>query len=304
MAAYTVYVDQVFLGNLVMNYAILRAAAKLSRTPFSRRRLAAGAALGAACSLALFIPGNHFLFSIWFKTAASVLITAVAFAPLPPGKFLTCLGCFYLSSFALGGLIFGMIFFVHSGRVTGYNGFGGVVAEHFWPGVFLGLAAFYAAWKGIDALLKKGVWENLFKMDLLIKWNSVLVKVQAILDTGNQLKDPVSGQPVVVVEYHVLKPLLPEQVRSCYEMAGEPDVWQALASLAGSPAASRFSVIPFQSLGRVNGLMLGFRPDEVAIEREGRQVRLGRAVIGIHHRKLDPGGSYQALLGQELLEPL
>ncbi|MCL6479936.1 MAG: sigma-E processing peptidase SpoIIGA, partial [Peptococcaceae bacterium] len=105
-----------------MNYAILWAAAKLSRTPFSKGRLAAGAALGATYSLALFLPESAFLTSVWFKTMASVLITATTFAPLPPKKFLACLSSFYLASFVLGGFIFGMIFFIHSGQVNNVNG--------------------------------------------------------------------------------------------------------------------------------------------------------------------------------------
>lgn len=302
MAAYTVYLDQVFFGNLVMNYAILWAAARLSRTPAGKGRLAAGAALGASYALALFIPGNTFLLSIWFKTAVSVIIIAVTFAPLHPKKFLACLGCFYLSSFALGGLTFGMIFYMHSGRITSYSGVGSVIAEHFWPGILLGLGAFWVAGKGLDALLKKGFFENLFKMALLIKSGGEQVKVEALLDTGNQLKDPMTRQPVVVVEYAVLKPLLPAEVQAGFERDGEPDVWGILGSLGENCLASRFSVIPFQSLGRVNGLMVGFRPDQVLIERQERQVRVGRVVIAIYHKRLDSDGSYHALLSPDLLE--
>jgi len=304
MATYTVYLDQAFFGNMVMNYAILWAAAKLSRTAACKWRLVAGAALGACYALTLFIPGDQFLFSIWFKTIASVVITAVAFVPLPSGKFLACLGCFYLTSFTLGGLIFGMIFFIQSGRLAGYNGVGVVVAEYFWPGLFWGLAAFWAAGRGVAALLKKGSWENLFKMDLVVKWNGAQVRTGAILDSGNHLKDPMTQNPVVVMEYPALKSLLPAQVQVHFERVGEPDVWGILSSLAESGIAPRFSAVPFQSLGRANGLLLGFRPDEAVVERTGRQTRLDKVVIAIYHKKLDPAGSYQALLGHGLMERL
>jgi stage II sporulation protein GA (sporulation sigma-E factor processing peptidase) len=304
MAAYTVYLDQVFVGNLVMNYAILWSAAKLGRTPAKKWRLAAGAALGSAYSLALFFPGNNFLMSVWFKTAASVVITAAVFAPLNLRKFLTCLGCFYLTSFALGGLTLGMIFFAHSGRFTSYSGISSVIAEHFWPGIFLGLAAFWAAGQGIAAVIKSGYFENLFSMNLLIKSGGEQIRVNAFLDTGNQLKDPMTRHPVVVAEYAVLKSLLPEEARTCFEKEGEPDVWGFLGSLGEKRYASRFTAVPFQSLGNVNGLMVGFRPDEVLIERQGKQVRVGKVVIAIYHKKLDPGGNYHALLSSELLAPV
>ncbi len=304
MAGYTVYLDQVFIGNLVMNCAILWAAAKLARIPAVIWRIAAGAALGAFYSLALFIPGKTFLLSVWFKTAASVIIAAAAFAPLKPKKFLICLGCFYLTSFALGGLTLGIIFFTHSGRIVSYNGVGSVVAEGFWPGIYLGLAALWAAGKGLAYLIKKGSFESLFKMNLLIKSGGKQVNVEALLDTGNNLKDPLTKHPVIVVEYFVLKPLLPREVQVCFEKEGEPDVWGFLGSLGGNRSASRFSAVPFQSLGNVNGLMVGFRPDEVFIERHGQLARTGKVVIAIYHKRLDPGGNYNALLSSELLAPV
>ncbi len=302
MATYTVYIDQVFLGNLAMNYAVLWAAAKLSRTKAAMIRLVAGAALGAAYSLALFLPGNHVFLTIWFKAAASVIITAAAFVPLHMRKFFVCLGCFYLASFTLGGLVFGMIFFIHSGQVASINGVGGVIAEHFWSGIFLGLVAFGVAAKGIGALYKKGFWENLFKMALLIKSGGEQVRVGALLDTGNSLREPMTKHPVVVVEYTYIKPLLPAEVRASIEESGGFDVWEVLGSLGETRYASCFCAIPFHSLGEAKGLMLGFRPDWVAIERQGRVIKADKAVVAIYHEKLDPEGTYQALLSHDLLQ--
>ena len=52
MTAFTVYLDQVFLGNMVMNYIILWAAAKISRVPVGKpglRRSSAGSRLCSGC---------------------------------------------------------------------------------------------------------------------------------------------------------------------------------------------------------------------------------------------------------------
>ncbi len=302
MEAYTIYLDQVFFSNLAMNYAILWAAAKLSRLTVSKGRLAAGAALGALYSIAVFIPDTGMFLTLWFKTAASIIITAVTFAPLPPKKFLTCLGCFYLSSFTLGGLVFGLIFFIHSGQVEGYNGIGRVIADYFWPGIFLGLAAFWAAGKAIASLQKKHYLENFLKIPLLIKSGGKQVEVEAFLDTGNQLRDPLTRHPVVVAEYGVLKPILPGEAHACFEGDGEPDVWGFLGSLSDNLIATRFSAVPFHSLGNVNGLMVGFRPDEVVIIRREKPVRVGKIVIAIYPKRLDSDGSYHALLGLDLFE--
>lgn len=302
MLIYKVYLDQVFLGNLIMNYAILWAAAKLSRAPVYKARQVAGAALGAAYALAIFIPGADFLQSIWFKTVASAGIVAVAFSPLSFRRFMVCLSCFFLASFSLGGLVLGIIFYLNSAHMAGGDGIGKVITDNFWPGIWLGLIALWAACRGFGTLLKKGVFENLFRIPILINSGGRQVRVEALLDTGNQLKDPMTQNPVVVVEYNCLKSLLPEEVQVGLERDGETDIWGILGSLSESSFVSRFSAVPFQSLGRANGMMLGFRPDEVLIERQGKLTRPGRVIVGIYRNKLDPEGAYHALLGPNLLE--
>ena len=72
--------------------------------------------------------------------------------------------------------------------------------------------------------------------------------------------------------------------------------------LASERWSSRFRVIPLQSLGREQGLLVGFRPDAVHLVTEGRRVTLTGVVIGISPKPLDPEGSYRALLHPELLE--
>jgi len=302
MLFYTVYLDQVFFGNLVMNYAILWATAKLGRTPAGKGRLAAGAALGAAYTLALFIPGCTLLLTVWFKIIASIMIISLTFAPLQPKKFFTCVCVFYLTSFFLGGLIFGIIFYFQPVRIFNINGASLIISKNFWCGLLLGIIAFCVVVKVINPLLQKRVIEKLFKLVLLIKFRGVQVQADAFLDTGNQLTDPMTKQAVIVVEYDVLKPLLPAEVQVLFDEDGELDVWHVLSSLGENPWRSRFSVIPFYSLGRSDGLMLGFRPDEVTFKHRGRLVQIKKVVIAIYHKKIDPGNSYNALIHPRLLE--
>lgn len=302
MLSYTVYLDQVFCGNLIMNYLILWATAKISRTPAAQGRLAAGAAVGAAYALTMFIPGYHLLFTVWFKMIASVMITALVFAPLRPKKFLFCLGVFYLNSFLLGGLILGIIFYLQPVRMASVNGAGWLIAENFWFGAGLGAIAFAIIIKWLAPRLKKQVIEKMFKYVLFIKSGAAQVRVDAFLDTGNQLIDPMTRRAVIVAEYSVLKPLLPAAVQVFFEREEAPDVWQVLGSLGKIPERARFSVIPFRSLGHAGGLMVGFRPDQVSFTHRGRLVQMKKVIVAIYHKNIDPGNAYNALMHPRLLE--
>jgi stage II sporulation protein GA (sporulation sigma-E factor processing peptidase) len=297
-----VYLDQVFVGNLVMDYAILLATSKISRVPAPPKRLLAGAVLGALYALAVFIPDAGFLHTIWFKLLISAAIVAVSFSPLPLKLFITCLGCFFLASFTLGGLVMGIIFFISSSNTIGWEIIGKEIDEKIWLGILSGLLGLWVAGNGFIALLKKGKFEKLFRFSIVVYFGGRQAKIEALLDTGNQLKDPLTHSPVVIVEYGSLKALLPEEVKIGLEQDEETSVWDALGALSESSHIARFSAVPFQSLGNPGGMLLGFRPDMLEIEMQGKMTGCGRVVVGIYRHKLDPAGSYHALLGPNVLE--
>jgi len=57
-------------------------------------------------------------------------------------------------------------------------------------------------------------------------------------------------------------------------------------------------MIPFNSIGKTSGMLIGFRPDQVMVgAKNSRQ----DVVIGIYNDKLTPDGRYQALLSPDLL---
>ena len=235
------------------------------------------AALGAGYAVVALLPGCGLLLTTGFKTAASIIITAATFFPVSLRKFITCLGCFYLTSFVLGGLVFGVIFFLHAGPITSLNGVGVTINQHLWKGILLGLATFWAAVKGFGALQRKGLLENFFKIPVLIRAENKQVKVDALLDTGNQLKDPMTGRPVIVVEYTSLKPLLPVQLHPFFEADGDADIWEILSSWAGAALLRAFVPFPFSPWVRQRGCFLVTVPMKCCWSRmAGSPARLRR----------------------------
>ena len=62
---------------------------------------------------------------------------------------------------------------------------------------------------------------------------------------------------------------------------------------------SRLKILPFSSMGKQNGLMLGIKADKIIIEKEEIEER-ENIIIGISMQKL--GNNYSALFGLDLLE--
>ena len=295
MPTYIVYLDEVVLGNLVMNYAILWSTSRFGRVNTSRWRLFASAGLGRLYSLALFLPQLNSLLSVSCKFIMSLLMVFIAFAPLQLKRFFKVLGYFYLSSFILGGVVFGCMYFLRTGTGLLSSGLGSPSREHFGYGIALALAVAWVMGKGVE-LARQKAFQDTCKVPLTVNLWGNSVELEGLLDTGNSLTDPLTQHPVIIVEYKAIKALLPPPIQNLFDKENMSNFDLLHKTLSGNKWAERFRLIPFQSLGRSDGLLLGFRPDEIITGKEGSKKLVRKVVVAIYPGQLDTSASYRALL--------
>lgn len=120
--------------------------------------------------------------------------------------------------------------------------------------------------------------------------------IKAIIDTGNFLKEPITKLPVVVVQKDSLKDLIPQLILDNLEkiINGE--------DMNLGQWVSKIRIIPFTSLGKENGILLGIKADKILIDSEEKIIAVSNVIVGIYNGILSKAGKYQALIGLELLE--
>lgn len=118
------------------------------------------------------------------------------------------------------------------------------------------------------------------------------IQVKAMLDTGNLLKEPMTGMPVIVIEKNQMEKLLPEKVLTFFAEIMQGKEYPILES----EYVSRMRLIPFSSIGKQNGMLLGFRPDQVVICWEEQKITKKNVMIGIYEKSLTKNGAYTALI--------
>ena len=303
-SSYVVYFDQVFLLNLILDLVILWGAGKLAQARTTKWRLLAGAGIGAFYSLALFFPWYEFLFTVLIKFIFSVLMVFTAFPGITPKKFIIILGYFYLTSFTLGGIMFGMAYFLapYGNPVDLIRGILVVASAHYPVVLIITLGTALILLKFGLPVFKEKFLKKIFQVALTIRFGQDKLSMEALVDTGNSLKDPITQMPVVIVEYEALKAILPAGIREVFQQGNEPDPMKLLSSLSDTSWGTRFRVIPFNSLGRHNGMLMGFKPDEIEVMNGDTPIRTREVIIAIYNKRLCPEGSYHALLHPGILQ--
>ncbi len=132
--------------------------------------------------------------------------------------------------------------------------------------------------------------------NIKVNINSKYTYINAIIDTGNFLREPITKTPVIVVEKDVLINIVPDYIlNNLNEIIDGKD-------FDLEDYSSKIRIIPFTSLGKENGILLGLKADNVEIDLEENTMNITDVIIGIYNGHLSKNGKYKALIGLDLLE--
>lgn len=280
-----VYIDSLFLLNLIVNYLLLLATAKLAGEILHRWRLGLGAALGALYAAAVFFPGMGFLLHPLCKLASAVLMLLVGFGG--SRRLLRVTLVFFGLSCAFGGgiLAIGLI----GGRGLSLRN-GILYSAMDLRIILLSAAACYVVLTLVFQRTAKHEQRELTPAVLTL--GERRVALTALVDTGNTLTDPATGRPVMVAEWEKLAALLPEGVKLDQDDFRDPVA--AMEHLSGNAERSRFRLLPYQAVGVECGMLLALRLDRVQVGTKDH----GGILVALSPNRLSDGGGYSALIGR------
>jgi len=245
-----IYVDSMFFLNLVIDYLLLCCTAAVCGLSTKRLRYLSGALIGAAYSVAVYIPGWNFLSSPLIKLSSALFMALAAYGG--EKNVLRCSLAFLAVSAAFGG-------FVYCITLTGNR------PAFDMHTLILSFALCYALLTLIFRY-RAAHCEKSFA-DVEIGLGGRKVKFRAMLDTGNELCDPISGMRVMVACPHAVKSLFPEGEALPFE-----DAVAFLEKTGNIPELSgRVRLIPYSAVGS-SGMLPAFKADSVLVNGEKKEI--------------------------------
>ena len=273
-----VYIDLLFLLNLIANYLLLLAAGRMSGAVLRRWRIGLGAAAGALYAVLVFLPGLEWL-AFWLcKMACGVLKALIAYGG---ERYLLRVTVFFFgASAALAGAVLGLEML---GSVS-------LTLEH---GVFyskldirLLLLLFVACYFVLSLFFRRtGRYSGRELVRLEVTLDRGTVSLTALVDTGHSLTDTATNRPVVVAEAQALSGLLP-----AWADAAQPIRSVERCHASGSRQAR---LIPYRAVGVECGMLLALRTQGVRVGEKS----LGPLLMALSPTPVDDGGTYHALIG-------
>ena len=252
-----IYLDLVVILNFLVDFLLLLGTNRLSGFPLSAPRAAAAAALGAVYSGVCMLPCLRFLGGLLWRIVSLAGMAVTAFginkSAIRRG------GVFLLLSMALGGVALSL----------GRGNF-----------VSLVLAA-----GGVWALCHFALGGQVGGREYVpveLTHNGKTVTITALRDTGNTLRDPITGEGVLVISGEVAKSLTgltESQLRS------------PLDTVMRRPVPG-LRLIPYRAVGQPGDMLLAMRLDRVKIGGRAQSAVVAFAPEGLGRQDM-----YQALTG-------
>lgn len=287
-----VYIDVIFLENIIMNYGILYTTFSIKKIKASKMKIFISSIIGAIYSILTFIPYIKFANNFIIKIFISIIMILIISKDRKLKKIIEIILLFYLVSFSMGGIAFAFAF-IGNKKIFNYNR--GIIIE--FPtsislmALVMGICLIKKVFKNIKVFIKKT--DIYYKIEIYIEEKKA--SITAILDTGNMLKDPITQAPVIVVNKNSIKEIIPQELEKDIEKILGGDL---LGKISNQNIARRIAVIPYSSIGNENGIIIGIKPDKIIIEN--RVIK--NVVIGIYEKELSKRKKYDALFGLDLLE--
>lgn len=290
----TIYLDIIFLENLILNFLILFAVGIETKSKAKFVRIVVSSVVGSAYTVLLYMINNNFFHSIIMKILLSLVMNYIAYKTDKIKEILKKIVYFYLTSFVFGGGALALIYVVNTGKISIHNGVisGKYTLLTIMIGVIVSFIVIIISFK----LIKNKITKKDLVCNIKIIVNDKQIQTKALIDTGNFLKEPITNIPVIVAEHKLLKNIISDEILENIENILGGDL-KNISETTKNEYLSKMKIIPFSSLGKQNGILLGIKAQEAIIEQNEETKKIEKVIIGLYNKKISYKGEYHALIG-------
>lgn len=257
---YELYVDVLFLVNFMMDYIVLLIVRRMLKCSATHLNVCLGAVIGSLLTcIVVVIPIPYTSIKlILFHLLVNTCMIRAGLKIKTIRHFMKAYLMLYIGSFLLGGIM--EIF-------QPYVKFGGLF-------LVIAIAGYYTVlgiWKFVSYVQR---WSQCHcKVELYL--GNEKYEISGMIDTGNGLRDPISGLPVSVLDRTTAKRLL------------------------GEERIENVRYIPYQTIGKQAGVLPVVQIDKMCVYRD-TECWFSQPFIGISEEEHFAGGEYEMILNPNL----
>lgn len=287
----TIYIDTLFLINFVINFMLLKVTCSFLKLFTTNIRLTLASSLGGiyACICFIFrIP--HFLNFLLFILIPLFMVIISTFRK-PVVTYIKTYITFFIISFLFNGVIYSLSIATNLGKYVFLEDNIFYIHIPFYLLILCCLTFIFISFLSSSVIRKKSK-SKIIKLEIQI--NNKTAIINTFFDSGNNLYDPISKKPVILIEYMKLRHILPEYINE--ELLNNATFENLLA------IALEYKNLHIIKAGTVNNVscFLGIKPDHVFIYDKFKKYETD-CIVAIVNKKFCENDEYNGIIHPDLI---
>lgn len=264
------YIDVLMIENFIVNFFLLTVTMSSIRKNTKLSRMIIASLLGSIYVITMIIPKFTFLTKTPFKIGVAIIMVGIISNELNLRSLLKGTIIFLLYSMLLAGIVF--YFTITDREYTWVNNY---IYDFHWKNLFLALMILFIFINRIVTYIKDRQCIDNFIYNIDVYFENKKNTFKAFLDTGNELREPVTNLPVIIVEKDIFLDL----------------------------DLSKYVIynIPYSIVNGDTGVLLGVKPQFANIEINKKIVSRD-VIIAFSNRKFSEDNSYKGLLPRGIID--
>ena len=278
----TIYVDVLFFLNIIINFIVIASTSFFSARELNIKRVLAASAFGALYSTIIFFPELNAINVLLLKIAVSFAIVLIAFKFVNFTAYFRLVIIFYTINFIYGGGMYAFYRFTHLGSKMNFSNGEFYIDLPLWIIILLSIV-FYLIVKRLSFYIKEKTLKDKI-VRIKITFNDKSTELNALIDSGNSLYDPISSLPVMIAEKDSINKII-----NCSDLFSNNT-----SDFFSNFRKNKLRIIPYRDATGNKGSIYAFKPS--SITATSSDIELSDMMVGIVENRLSPTKEYTALL--------
>lgn len=287
----TIYIDTLFIINFIINFMLLKITCSFLKLYTTNIRLTLASFLGgiyAAICFVFDIP--HFLNFILFILIPFFMVIISTFQK-PFVTYVKAYITFFIISFLFNGIIYSLSIATNLGKYVFLED--NIFYIHI-PFYLLILCCFTFLFISFlsNSIIRKKSKSKIIKLEIQINHKTTIINT--FFDSGNNLYDPLSKKPVILIEYMKLRHILPEYINE--DLLNHATLENLLPITLEN---KNLHIIKASTVNNIS-CFLGIRPDHVFIYDKFKKYET-ECIVAIVNRKFCKNDEYNGIIHPDLI---
>ncbi len=264
-----IYLDVLVIENMLVNFFLLYITAQTLKVYIKLKFFFLSAFLGSLYVLTVVYSVPKILVSLPFKIFVALFMLFICFRIRNIFFYIKALSIFIMYSMLLAGFCI-FIEINNSGNLT----FNDKMLDFSYTGILTAALPLYVIIHRLVVYIKdrREITKLIYDVDIIV--DNKIRRVKAFLDTGNELREPATNLPVMIVERYILKDIDIKKNQMFY--------------------------IPYKVVDGSKGILVGFKPSSVNIYCEDT-FSSKQLIVAFSDTKLSELNDFNALLSRGII---